>query len=226
MKYDLIIVSQSKDELIQVTQNCIDSALKDGADVNVIIIETSGQRIEFKGANDYVLYSGPFCYNRALNLGLERAKGDVFILANNDLIFHQGWSKMGDLMAINGYHSASAINGMQNKFNLGNHVYDGYQISLTLTGWCIFMDRYCYETIGKLDESVSFWYSDDLYACQLRAAGIMHGMFCNCRVDHIASRTLKRQPSRVQRMYEIGEGHKFKIRQRYYLELERQSLKQ
>lgn len=85
------------------------------------------------------------------------------------------------------------------------------------------MDRYCLKKIGKLDESVVFWYSDDLYACQLMAAGIMHGLFCNVRVDHIASKTLKKQSNRMQRFYEIGEGHKFKIRQRYYAELERKN---
>jgi hypothetical protein len=221
MKYDLIIVSQSKGELIQITQNCIDSALKDGADVNVILVETSGMKVEYKGVNEYVLYEGQFCYNHALNMGLAKAKGDVYILANNDLIFHEGWSKIGELMEINGYHSASALNGYQNKFQKGNYVYDGYTISYILTGWCIFLDRYCLDKIGKLDESVCFWYSDDLYACQIKAEGIMHGLFCNCQVDHIASRTLKRQPSRIQRMYEIGEGYKFKIRQRYYAERER-----
>jgi len=224
MKYDLIIVSQSKGNLIETTQDCIDTALADGADVNVILVETSGTKVEFNNVNEYVLYQGTFCYNKALNQGLERATGDVHILANNDLIFHQGWSKIGDLMKLNGYHSASAINGYQNKFKQGNYVYDGYTISNILCGWCIFMDRYCHERIGKLDESVVFWYSDDLYACQLQTADIMHGLFCNIRVDHIASRTLKQQPSRIQRLYEIGEGFKFKIRQRYYADLERKKM--
>lgn len=225
MTYDLIIVSQSKGELIEITQNCIDSALQDGADVNVILVETSGTKVNYKNVNEYIMYSGTFCYNHALNLGLEKVKGDVFILANNDLIFHPGWSRIGPLMQINGYHSASAINGAENKFPLGNHVFDGYDISQILKGWCIFMDRYCLEAIGKLDESVVFWYSDDLYALQLQNAGIMHGLFCNIRVDHIASKTLKRQPSRIQRQYAIGEGYKFKIRQRYYLDLARREIK-
>jgi GT2 family glycosyltransferase len=226
MKYDLIIVSQSKGDLIQTTQNCINTALADGADVNVILVETGGEIVQYKNVNQYVLYKGTFCYNRALNEGLQHAKGDVHILANNDLIFHPGWSRIGDLMALNGYHSASAINGIQNRFPAGNYVYDGYTISQILTGWCIFMDRYCHEKIGKLDESVVFWYSDDLYALQLQSVGIMHGLFCNIRVDHIASRTLKKQPARIQRLYEIGEGFKFKIRQRFYADLtRRKSLK-
>ena len=41
MKYDLIIISASKDSsLKKMTQDAIDSCLADGADVNVILVET------------------------------------------------------------------------------------------------------------------------------------------------------------------------------------------
>lgn len=214
MTYDLIIVTQSSGELIQITQNCIDSARQDKADLNVIIVET-GQSYKYD-VDKIIEYNGEFNYNRALNLGLKYIKGDVHILANNDLIFHPGWSKIGEQMALNGYHSASVLSQSHNGYQVGDFVYQGYEIGKHLTGWCIFMDKYCHEKIGKLDESVAFWYSDNLYACQLRAARIMHGLFCNCQVDHLTSRTLTRQSSRIQRYYQIGELGKFKQREKYY----------
>ena len=118
-------------------------------------------------------------------------------------------------MKLNGYHSASAID-KSHKFQRGDFIYEGYDIEQQLTGWCLFVDRYCIEQIGKLDESVSFWYSDDLYACQLKAAGIRHGLFCNVQVDHITSATLRVQDARTQRLYQRGEFQKFNQRQKYY----------
>lgn len=215
MFYDLIIVSQSSPALIPVTQQCIDTARADTKDINVIVVET-GQPYTYEGMDRQLIYTGEFNYNRALNLGLKSAKGDVHILANNDIIFHPGWSKIGDLMKVNDYHSASARAWHLTMFDEGDHVYEGYRVSYSLTGWCLFVDRYCMATIGPLDESVSFWYSDNLYAMQIERAGIKHAMFCNVRVDHMGSNTLSKQNHRMMRHYQTGELQKFLIRSKYY----------
>jgi len=222
MKYDLIIITQSNNNLIQMTQNCIDSARKDNADLNIIIIET-GSLWDYKDINKIIRYTGEFNYNHALNLGLKYAMGDIYILANNDLIFHKGWSQIGELMRSNGYHSASILSQSVNGFERGNYVYEGYEIGKHITGWCIFMDKYCREKIGQLDETCSFWYSDDLYACQLKSASITHGLFCNLQVDHITSCTLIKQNAQLQRKYQIGEMLKYRERKKYYLCLEKKN---
>ena len=219
MYYDLIIPTQSKSSLIQMTQRCIDSARKE-ADVNVIIVE-SGDPYKYEGISKTIEYNGEFNYNRALNLGLKYAKGDVHILANNDIYFHEGWSKIGELMQLNGYHSASAYAPHLKMFQQGEHVYEGYHVGYVFTGWCLFMDNYALEKIVKLDETVNFWFSDNLYALQLEASGIKHAMFCNVRVDHLCSQTLQKQPSRLQRQYQLGEYSKYIARQRYYAERKR-----
>jgi glycosyltransferase involved in cell wall biosynthesis len=220
MSYDLIIVSQSKGSLIQVTQNCIDSARRDGAELNIIIVET-GQPYKYD-VDKIIEYNGAFNYNRALNLGLKYAKGDIHILANNDIIFHPGWSQIGDLMKSNGYHSASVLSqdARQKDFQRGDFVYEGYRIGYHLTGWCIFVDAFCIQEIGKLDDSVAFWYSDDLYACQLQSAGIRHGLFCNIQVDHITSSTLSVQNAQIQRQYKRSELSTFNQRKQYYAKRE------
>ena len=215
MKYDLIIVSQSKGNLIQVTQDCIDSARADNADLNIIIIETYFLTA-YDNINFNIKYEGEFNYNRALNLGLKYAKGDVHILAINDLIFHKGWSEIGDLMISNSYHSASVLSQDAKGFKRGEFIYEGYDIGKTLTGWCIFMDNYVLQKIGQLDESVAFWYSDDLYACQIRAEGITHALFCNLQIDHITSSTLTLASPHLQRKYQIAEQIKYRQKQLYY----------
>jgi hypothetical protein len=215
LKYDLIIVSQSKGNLIQVTQDCINSAREDNADLNIIIVETYFLTA-YDNIDKNIKYEGDFNYNRALNLGLKHATGDIHILANNDLIFKKGWSQIGDLMQSNNYHSASVMSQHTQGLKRGDFIYEGYEIGKFLTGWCIFVDNYCLERIGKLDETVAFWYSDNIYACQLRAAGIPHGLFCNLRIDHITSKTLTQQSVSLQRKYQIGEQFKFRQREMYY----------
>jgi glycosyltransferase involved in cell wall biosynthesis len=219
MIYDLIIVTQSSQALIEMTQACIDSAHQ--CNVNVIIVET-GQPYKYRNVDRFIEYNGEFNYNRALNFGLKKAIGDVHILANNDLIFHPGWDEIGDLMKWNEFHSACVLSQdpRQKEFQRGNFVYEGYEVGKHITGWCIFMDNYCHDKIGKLDEYVSFWYSDNLYALQLQASGIRHGLFCNYKVDHLESQTLKRQTSKIKREFQLGELSKYQERLKYYAERE------
>jgi GT2 family glycosyltransferase len=91
-----------------------------------------------------------------------------------------------------------------------DNIYEGYYIGTLLTGWCIFVTRSCIEKIGSLDETYSFWCSDNAYADQLKAHGIRHGLFCNVRVDHLTSATLKTLPVRKQRKYAYGNINKYR----------------
>ncbi len=214
MKYDLIIVAKSSSkDLIQVTQNCINSARADGADMNVIVVETSGCVVKYDGVDQVVSYEGDFIYNRALNLGLKYAEGDIHILANNDLIFLPGWSKIGDIMIANNLDSASALSeDPRQKYLLrGEYIYPYNEIGKFLTGWCIFVTRECIKKIGSLDESFNFWYSDNVYGDQLIKAGLTHGLVCNVQVNHITSATLMTVPLKLRKQYSYDNVLMYKI---------------
>ena len=210
MTYDLIIVSQSKGDLIQVTQNCIDSARKDNADLNIIVVET-GNPYRYD-IDKIVEYNGEFNYNRALNLGLKYAKSDIQILANNDITFYEGWSEIGPIMKENNYLSASALSNdiRQRNYKYGYHAYEGYRIGELLTGWCIFTDSELWKQIGKLDEKHKFWYSDNVYADQLKAKKIAHALICSARVDHAGSKTLAKLPRQQQNVYTYRGGMSYR----------------
>jgi hypothetical protein len=212
MTYDLIIVAcSSNSNLIKITQNCIDSAQKDISELNVIIVETFPLVHEYE--NCLILpYKGVFCYNRALNSGIEYSDADVLILANNDLVFYHGWSQIGLLMVANGFGSASALSQWHFKkgFAQGEFIYEGYNIETLVTGWCLFVLRETINKIGRLNEDFDFWYSDNMYAEQIRNAGIRHGLFCNIRVDHLTSATLKTLPARKQRKYSFDNVRKYR----------------
>ncbi len=207
MKYDLIIVAASKDEqLIRMTQAAIDSCLADGADVKVYLIETFKQH-EYRGVHKVLIYTGEFNYNRALNLGIANSEGDICILANNDIKFEKGWSSIGNTMKANDILSASALSSdpRQRSFKRGNYAYEGYLIGYQLTGWCLFVDRTVFKTIGKLDESFNFWFSDNVYADQLIKANIKHALICNVTVLHYTSRTLSKETVKIQKQLTYAE---------------------
>ena len=74
MKYDLIIVSASRDaSLRKMTQDAIDSCLADGADVNVIMVETF-KIANYRNVNKTVLFTGEFNYNHCLTWAWRTAK--------------------------------------------------------------------------------------------------------------------------------------------------------
>ena len=215
--YDLIIVARSSDQqLIEMTKQTINTARADGVDMRVIIVET-GPRYEYD-VDVIIMYTEDFCYNHALNIGLHEAKGEIHLLANNDLVFREGWSKVGDIMKDNNCHSASVLSQdmRQRHFERGDVLYEGYGVGSHITGWLILLDDYCLSKIGKLDESFKFWYSDNVYALQLREAGVKHYLICNCQVDHITSQTLIKQPNHKKRAYQTGEYNKFMNIKRKY----------
>jgi hypothetical protein len=207
MKYDLIIVAATKDIALQkMTQEAIDSCLADKAEVNVILVETF-KEYPYRGVNKTVFFNGEFNYNHCLNLGLKYKTGDVQIMANNDIIFEKGWSKIGQIMIDNDYLSASALsnNDLQRVFPRKDIAYEGYDISRYVSGWCLFAQSKVFELIGKLDETFVFWFSDDAYINQLKKAGIKNYLICNCTVNHYISRTLAKQDRRTILKYTHAE---------------------
>ncbi|HRT83967.1 MAG TPA: hypothetical protein P5523_04950 [Bacteroidales bacterium] len=210
ISYDLIVVARSdNDELISMTKECIESA-----GVHTIVVETG---MGYNYDAEIIRYEGDFNYHRALNMGVEKAKGDIYILANNDIIFYPGWDEIGKLMYLNGFDSASAWSSdyRQKDFERGDFVYPGYRVGYTLTGWCIFITSTAYQKIGKLDESVRFWYSDDIYAEQLKANNLRHGLFTGIRVEHRTSMTLNTLPRSLQVAFTSGQKNIYAQRKRH-----------
>lgn len=214
MNYDLVIVAASRDEeLKRMTQQAINTCLADNVPVNVILVETH-EKTAYHNVNKTIMYEGEFNYNRALNIGIKAGKGDIVIMANNDILFQRGWSTIGQTMIDNDYLSASALSNdyRQRPFKRGNFAYEGYLIGRQLTGWCIFAQRKLFDIIGKLDEGVRFWYSDNLYADQLQAKGIAHALICNVTVLHLGSRTLSKTDHITRKILTNAEGKKFSKR--------------
>ena len=136
-------------------------------------------------------------YNRSLNRGYKKAEHDYIAFCNNDLIFTPGWfDKL--LPHFNEYDSLSPYCPLTHKKwwknKLPSGIVEGFTIGKILAGWCFVMKRKTYIKIGSFDEDVDFWYSDDIYADQLKFHGLKHALVCDSYVMHKGSSTLTELP--------------------------------
>ena len=190
----VLVVKSSEPELISMTQDCINSLRKCEKTIkfNIIIIETH----TFRGYEDVnlqlVFIKSNFNYNEALNYGFSFCHNQHILFCNNDLIFHEGFDLALKAGFDAGYLSLSPFNwrGVTGEITTDVEFLEGYRIGSRIMGWCIAVDRKIFDSIGKFDDGVEFWYSDHLYAHQIKKAGIKHALCIHSFVDHLESRTL------------------------------------
>ena len=205
--YDLIIVSKSDKEKYQkLTQQTIDTCLatRQGHRVNVIVVETSGKLFPYKNVNHNILFTQEFNYNACLNLGLKKAKYNIHLLANNDLIFNKGWADIASIMVRHRIYSASFWGQWtQNQFEK-DKVYEGYGISEEVSGWLIIAHKRLIKRMGGLPTKHKFWYSDNDYIERVKELKEKHCLFTHARIEHIESQTF----------FDLKEEqqHKFKMK--------------
>lgn len=185
---DILFVSKgSTKEFKQLTQTAIDTAIKTTKlKVNCLVLEQV-KGVKYKNA-ETVNYPFEFNYNRVLNYGVSLTNNNYILLANNDLIFYNNWAEN----LINGMgknYSASPYSEYNPHGNI-NKSEKGYVIGKHIMGWAIFVCRDIFKKIGKLDESYTFWSSDQIYSQQLQKANLNHVFVKESRVDHVCSQTL------------------------------------
>jgi len=198
MKYDIVILSYSKTvEHIKVTRQCIDSLLsaKNKIGVNIYVIESYDPTIKYTGAKTIYFSEKTFNYNRSMNKGFSFTTNQYVFFCNNDLVFYDDWADNCYHVFKMGYDSLSPYCPVSHPRFItdGNYAVAGYQVGFMVAGWCIGVNRDMFERIGGFNEAVTFWYSDNLYAEQLKIAEVKHALVCNSFVKHLdfGSKTLK-----------------------------------
>lgn len=180
------------------TNECIRSLLasEEKGAINVIVVE-SNKQLDRDAYSPHPTYfpEGEFNYNRFCRYGIERGNAEWVTLANNDLIFHPLWfSAIHKLhMNHNEIESFGSWNSVddwhEERFPTGREYYLGFRTGYELSGWCITAKRSVFDRIN-LDQRVSFWYSDNIYADEIKKNGICHALVKESRVDHLCSQTL------------------------------------
>lgn len=195
-------VNYSNPELVEMTNRCIASlhASEHYIKFNVIIVEDDG--VDFN-------------FNRQMCKGLSHGKSEFVILANNDLLFSEGF--FSEVMIAYNVKVAESFgcwnpNWHERYFKPNRDYYLGYDIGKHLTGWCIITTRRVLKRIDFCNEEnfrVSFWRSDDIYKDLLQKHNIKHALVRNSKVTHLLSKTLKTHSKEKQIELTIGQKKKY-----------------
>jgi len=198
MTFDIVILSYGKTkEHIQTTNDCIASLkkAKNKIGVNIYVLESFNENIKYDGVENFFYQQQKFCYNASMNKGFELTTNNYVFFCNNDLIFYDGWADACYNAFAMGYKSVSPYCPVTHpKFaNQGKKLEVGYQVGFHVAGWCIGVERKMFQKLGGFNTAVDFWFSDNLYAEQLKLADVKHALVCNSIVKHLdcGSKTLK-----------------------------------
>lgn len=201
---DLVIISNAKnEELKQMTQNTINSALCEKG-VNVIVVE---QNKEVKYRNSTTYYKdGEFNYNKFCNFGALKGNSKYIMFANNDLIFKEDW--LLELLKVKHNVVSPKCPKDERQRNIkGNS--SGYIVGVNFSGWCFMIKRSLWNRIGMFNEDYSFWFSDNVIIEQLKEVGEVPILVSNSIVEHLGSTTLKSSDRVTADEYTWGQVEKF-----------------
>ena len=192
IEVDVIMPSNGKEpNLVNVTKKCLASLFESENEIkfNVLVFEQN-PNVHYNGVKT-IHYNYPFNYNKIMNDGIGRTTSPYVCLANNDLEFHHGWCT--ELLKwTDQYMSMSPRCPRAQKSMVRFAANEGYRVGKEVSGWCIFAKREVFDIIGGLDDSVMFWYSDNVYADALQKHGVKHALISKSLVRHWVSSTLKR----------------------------------
>lgn len=184
MNIDIVIVGDKYSDL---TQKCVESIENTTTGYNLFIEDWVG------------------CYNESLNNGIKKGSSEYVALCNNDLVFLSQWKEKA-LEALKSFNSVSPSEPKIHANLLQPKV--GFTIAYELCGWCIITTRKLLESIGYLDQRVTFWGSDDLYGKQLQKKRYTHAVIPNSKVIHLGSQTLNTMPKHIYRELTVNQYRK------------------
>lgn len=192
---DVIILSKAdKYRESLMTQKAIDSCIKgaNGLPINIIVME--GGVGQYHNATTIPKRS-KFNYNQYANEGAALGKAEWIMVANNDLEFTDGWLH-NLLTADNAVVSPHEPTDVRQKGIIENE--SGFEIGRYFSGWCFMISRKLWLDIGKFDEDVDFWCSDDAVVEQVKAKGVTPMLVKESIVHHAGSITLNGLQEDVQ----------------------------
>jgi GT2 family glycosyltransferase len=200
VKIDIIILSNAVDDkLHSLTEQSITTLLasEDPQKISfdILVIESNKSTKPYHYPEVKTIYPDTsFGYNKYMNIGIKATRNDYVCLCNNDLVFHKGWASAILEAMDNDVEMMSAspycLNFHKNAgFDENGPVQEGYYG--VLVGWCIFMKRKIFDTIGPLDEKLTFWYCDADYCKTLEKYKVKNCLVPASKVTHLGSESLK-----------------------------------
>lgn len=188
---DCIIVSNSHDDkLRRITQQAIDTAIKNELRVGVHVIVVESQP-EVNHQNCVTIHpTTPFGYNHYLNLGAREGLNEYIFFANNDLKFSRNWgSLLIDAMANYNTNVACPVCPVSHReFGIRpntHQVLRGMEVRKHFTGWGFMMTRKLWDRIGGHDERYRFWCCDNATMEQIKKVHESNILVTDSVVEHL-----------------------------------------
>jgi GT2 family glycosyltransferase len=235
---DIIILSYAKTDVLkklteQTIATCIQSEKKSEIKFNIVVIESHKTLKPFQFKNTKTIYPNiKFGFHRYLNIGVKNTASDYVCFCNNDLIFHKNWASeiLNAMRTDDKLISANTLCPKFHEDKLANYESDisyGYQNGIFFTGWCFFLKRSVFETIGLFDEKFEFWFSDDDFRLTLEKFNVKNALIRKSRVTHLRSETLEYvgDQKKTYLMYSSFAYYKYKWQHHNYFKYIFESLK-
>jgi len=196
---DIIILSYSKTEYLKdLTIQCISTLLAsedpNKIHFNVLVMESNKELKPYQFENSTTIYPDEkFGFHKYLNIGIKMTTSPYVCLCNNDLIFHKNWASEIVKAMDNDPAMLSATPYCPNfhkkeGFPENAPPFQGY--FGVLIGWCIFVKREIFDTIGMLDENFVFWYCDYDFSNTLEKYKVKNCLISTSFVTHLGSESI------------------------------------
>lgn len=183
---DVVFLSNAKtSDLYAMAQHAVDTCAAGAPQAGITVLEQ--QRVEYQRART-VHMPGEFHFNAFANYGASLGTAEWIMIANNDLIFGEGWLEA--LLAANHPVVSPKCPVRESQGRLTENT-TGYNNGVHFSGWCFMIRRDLWERIGGFDECVDFWCSDDVVIEQVKALGIAPMLVPASKVEHLSSVTLR-----------------------------------
>lgn len=198
LKFSLIVLSKTdKQSTFNMNLEClntfVESAKLANIDFEIILIESNTKSLYKYSFENFKIITPKteFNFHKFLNIGVEHASGDFYILSNNDVVFKRNWlieilKVAQNNPSIKSFSPYDVKSNRQPETQIKNNSFiQGYEIQKHLTGWCIIVHKSVFKTIKKLDERFGFYYADNDYAMQLQKYNFKHALVTKAIVEHL-----------------------------------------
>ncbi len=200
MQFSLIVLSNTTSEaIVSMNLECFNSFIASAKLVQVdyeIILVESNKKSKYEYPVEQLKIVTPdasFNFHKFLNIGIQNATADYYILSNNDVVYDVNWLKellkVRDLNPeIDSFSPYDVLANKTPKETIETQDYIlGYKIQRHLTGWCLVVSNKAINTIKKLDERFSFYYTDNDYAMSLIKYNFKHALVTKSIAHHLES---------------------------------------
>lgn len=184
---DIIFLSNAKTEAHRnMTQMAVDSCwLGTELPVNIIVLEQSNSWPPYENCYTKKMPS-IFNFNEFANVGARMGSAENIVIANNDLVFENGW--LEELIKADWpICSSKCPDEKRQKTILENEV--GELNGKHFSGWCFLIKRSLFDKIGGFDEDFHYLCADDSLIEQVKKEGIKPMLVPSSIVRHIGGQT-------------------------------------